>query len=227
MKRQVSLEEISDGRLYGPNDMVRADCGGCEGCSACCMGMGNSIQLDPYDVFRLMSGLGCTFEKLLGSCVELSLSDGVILPNLMMKGEKEACAFLTKEGRCSIHAFRPGVCRLFPLGRYYEDGAGPKKEFRYFLQVHECRKEKRAKVKVSRWLDTPDLKRYERYVLDWHNYVESAAEANRRERGSEDEVRERVRGRSLELLNRFYREPYRMEEDFYPQFYERLGRSHQ
>ena len=35
MKRFISMEEISDGRLYGADDMVRAGCGGCEGCSAC------------------------------------------------------------------------------------------------------------------------------------------------------------------------------------------------
>ena len=50
MKRNVSLEEISDGRLYDKNDMVRAGCGGCKGCSACCHGMGESIILDPYDL---------------------------------------------------------------------------------------------------------------------------------------------------------------------------------
>ena len=41
MEREVSLEDISDGKLYGINDMVRADSGGCEGCSACCRGMGS------------------------------------------------------------------------------------------------------------------------------------------------------------------------------------------
>ena len=221
MKRQGNLQEISDGRLYGPNDMVRADCGGCEGCSACCTGMGNSVILDPYDGFRLTSGLRRGFEKLLGFCVELNLQDGVILPNLMMKGEKEACVFLTEEGRCSVHAFRPGVCRLFPLGRYYGEDALPR-EFRYFLQIHECRKERRSKVKVSKWIDTPDQKRYDRYVLDWHNYVEKTAEAIRQERGSEEEVRKKAKDRNLYLLNRFYFKPYRTEEDFYPQFYERL-----
>ena len=43
MERAVSLEDISDGKLYGINDMVRADSGGCEGCSACCRKMGTSI----------------------------------------------------------------------------------------------------------------------------------------------------------------------------------------
>ena len=46
MKRYVSLEEISDGRLYGGNDMVKADCHGCKGCHKCCTGMGNSVILE-------------------------------------------------------------------------------------------------------------------------------------------------------------------------------------
>ena len=57
MKRQVSLEEISDGRLYGPNDLVKADCGDCRGCSDCCHGMGSSVILDPMDVYRLTGEL--------------------------------------------------------------------------------------------------------------------------------------------------------------------------
>ena len=58
MKRNVSLAEISDGRLYKANDMVKADCGGCNGCSRCCHGMGNSIILDPYDVYQMTTGMG-------------------------------------------------------------------------------------------------------------------------------------------------------------------------
>ena len=64
MKREVDLKEISDGNLYGPNDMVKADCGDCKGCSACCQGMGESIILDPYDVYRLTKGLNLSFEAL-------------------------------------------------------------------------------------------------------------------------------------------------------------------
>ena len=32
MKRNVELSEISDGRLYTANDMVKADCFDCQGC---------------------------------------------------------------------------------------------------------------------------------------------------------------------------------------------------
>ena len=47
MERNIDMKEVSDGRLYTSNDLVKADCGGCEGCSACCQGMGESIVLDP------------------------------------------------------------------------------------------------------------------------------------------------------------------------------------
>ena len=58
MRREVSLEEISDGRLYELNDMVKADCQDCAGCHDCCEGMGDSVVLDPMDVYRLSQGLG-------------------------------------------------------------------------------------------------------------------------------------------------------------------------
>lgn len=32
MKREIDMREISDGKLYGPNDLVKADCGDCHGC---------------------------------------------------------------------------------------------------------------------------------------------------------------------------------------------------
>ena len=39
MRREVTLEEISDGKLYDANDMVKADCQDCKGCCDCCKGM--------------------------------------------------------------------------------------------------------------------------------------------------------------------------------------------
>ena len=86
MRREVSLSEISDGKLYMENDMVKADCRGCAGCSDCCRGMGASIILDPCDAFRLSSGLGRPFADFLEKEVELNVVDGVILPNLKMSG---------------------------------------------------------------------------------------------------------------------------------------------
>ena len=85
MERRIDLAEISDGKLYGAEDMVKADCGDCEGCFACCQGMGDSILLDPYDICRLSEGLGKSFEELMKEAVGLKMADGLILPYLKIK----------------------------------------------------------------------------------------------------------------------------------------------
>ena len=115
MIRQIDMNEISDGRLYRADDMVKAGCGGCEGCHACCTGMGNSIVLDPYDIYSMEKGLNTGFAKLLNNKIELNAVDGIILPNMKLSGADERCGFLDSDGRCTIHGFRPGICRLFPL----------------------------------------------------------------------------------------------------------------
>lgn len=212
MRREVSIEEISDGRRYEANDLVRADCGGCEGCHACCEGMGTSVVLDPYDVFELTRGLSTTFEKLLASVVELNVQDGIILPNLKMTGGREQCGFLDQEGRCSIHSFRPGFCRLFPLGRIYEEGS-----FCYFLQIHECRKKERTKVKVRRWVGIPEFSRYEKFVLEWHDLLKELQDQVREEPGGE-----KAKAVCMKLLKIFYLFPYDCGRSFYDQFEERI-----
>ena len=67
MKRNVTLEEISDGNLYEANDMVKADCQDCAGCHDCCEGMGDSVVLDPMDVYRLCTNLGKTPQELVST----------------------------------------------------------------------------------------------------------------------------------------------------------------
>lgn len=209
MKRNISLEEISDGRLYGRNDMVKADCHGCSGCSDCCRGMGKSVILDPYDVYRLEAGLGKGLAVLMEEGkAELNVVDGCILPNLSMAGQEESCAFLDGRGRCSIHEFRPGVCRLFPLGRYYENN-----DFKYILQIHECSGRNRSKVKVSKWIDTPFQEKYHKFICRWHyllNDVEAVAG------NCENEML--AKEINMALLKIFFFMEYEQDCDFYEQF---------
>ena len=199
MLRNVDLSEISDGRLYDKNDMVKADCGGCKGCSACCRGMGTSIVLDPLDIHRLTSGIKLPFEALLATSIELNLVDGLILPNLKMTGNTDACSFLDENGRCSVHSFRPGFCRLFPLGRFYEDDS-----FQYFLQIHECPYPGKTKVKVSKWIDVADMRRYEHFISEWHYFLKTLQEYAM----EHQDQTEQLRAVSMYILQQFYLAPY-------------------
>ena len=216
MKRMVDLKQVSDGRLYSSGDMVKADCRDCEGCSACCRGMGSSILLDPMDVWRLRRDLHKDFSTLIEKEAELGMADGMILPNMKMDVRTDACLFLDGNGRCSIHDSRPGLCRLFPLGRYYEENG-----FRYFLQIYECRKKDRGKIKIKKWLGIPNLKAYEAYILSWHDFLEKCRE------GADTLDEEKRRTLALYVLRRFYELPYYAdsEENFYAEFAQRLAES--
>ncbi len=173
MLRDIDLNKISDGKLYGLNDMARTDCNGCKGCSSCCQNMGSSIILDPLDVHRLTCGLG----------------------------------------RCSIHAIRPGFCRIFPLGRFYEN-----RSFRYFLQIHECPAPGKSKVKIRKWIDTPDVRRYEQYITDWHYYLKDLQEY-----AMDFSHGDNIHKLNMYVLQQFYLRPFDESKDFYQEFYERLA----
>lgn len=204
------LLEISDGKLYGNNDMAKISCHDCAGCSSCCQDMGESIWLDPYDVYQLTKGLGKTMEELLAKEVELHVEDGLILPNLRMAGEgTPQCAFLNAEGRCRIHAFRPGYCRLFPLGRNYEED-----KLTYFVLKDACPAPNKSKVKINKWLGVPNIKAYETFLAEWHGLTKKLRALYAQQ--AEDAI---IKAINMKFLQIFYLMPY--EEEFYGEFEKR------
>lgn len=205
-----------DTKFFDLNDLVRADCHDCVGCSSCCRNMGESILLDPYDVFQLQKA-GKEMQTLLQSgAVALSVQKGMILPYLQMNEATGACCFLNSEGRCDIHDSRPGICRLFPLGRNYEDG-----KMNYFLLEHACSHDSRSKIKVSKWLGVEPARTYHRFVLDWHDF--------RREMSNilAEATQEQAKELNMHFLRTFYLSPYDTYDtavDFYSQYAARAAR---
>ncbi len=216
MRRNEPLEEISDGRRYGPDDLVRIGTGDCRGCSDCCR-MDPLIVLDPCDAVALCHAENRSFEELLEETVELRLIDGLILPVLKMKeaegGGASSCSYLEEDGRCRIHALRPGICRMYPLGRAWENG-----DFFYIYQVNECTHPGGAKIRVRKWLGIQDLPRYEAFVRDWHDLLTRTRDFL--DQAENEKFRKSV---STDLLRRFFFGGVNPDEDFYPQ-YDRISR---
>lgn len=207
------LLEISDGKLYGSNDMVKISCHDCAGCSSCCRDMGESIWLDPYDVYQLTKNLGKTMDELIAKEVELHVEDGLILPNLRMIEEQNPhCVFLNEEGRCSIHSFRPGYCRLYPLGRNYEED-----KLNYFVLKDACPAPNKSKIKINKWLGVPNLKSYEKFLVEWHAFTKMLRGLYT-EYSQEDAA---IKAVNMTYLQMFYMTPYKTE-DFYQEFEERM-----
>ena len=187
--------------------MVKIGCNDCAGCSKCCENMQGLITLDPYDIYRMCKGIkNSSFETLLEKHIEFTVDRGILIPTLAMDKNTGKCTFLNEEGRCSIHDYRSGVCRLFPMGRVYEDGS-----FYYFLQKDECDYKVKTKVKLKNWLDISDLAKYEQYISDWHYFI-----ATVREYITDEDVNQINQA----LIQMFFVKPY--TDNFYDDFYVRL-----
>lgn len=203
---------------YGSYKNVKIGCNDCKGCAACCQGMGTSIVLDPMDFYTLETSLSVLPDAIIGQYAELNIHNGLILPNLKMHTEdgREQCAFLTDEGRCSIHVHRPGLCRSFPLGRNYEDG-----QLSYFILEDACRMEgTRTKVKIADWIGAENMDAYEKFLTDWHYYLKDIRE--KITALPQTEWESGMKNASMNILHKFYLLPYDKDRDFYQQFYERF-----
>lgn len=78
----------------------------CRACSRCCWN--KTIQVNPYELARLTLALECDLQILI-NCHTVG-------GNRLMQSTDGQCVFLGEEG-CTVHAHRPLVCRLYPLGR--------------------------------------------------------------------------------------------------------------
>lgn len=197
--------------LYSSNEMARLGCNECSGCSSCCRGMGESILLDPYDIFQLQAATGQPFAQLMQDKIELHVEEGLILPSIRMQDGTDVCGFLNREGRCSIHTYRPGLCRLFPLGRNYDE-----KGLRYFLLEDACQMQNRTKIKIKKWLGIEELPKYEQFLIVWHD-LRKKVQTQIIEQKS-DNFTQKI---NVMFLDIFYQKPYDTSKDFYPQFNER------
>lgn len=197
--------------LYSSNEMARLGCNECSGCSSCCRGMGQSILLDPYDLYQLQAATGQTFAQLMQEKIELHVEDGLILPSIKMQSGLDACGFLNSENRCSIHRYRPGLCRLFPLGRNYDE-----KGLRYFLLDDACKIQNRTKIKIKKWLGIETLPKYEQFLFDWHD-LRREIQTQIMDRQS-DAYTQKI---NVKFLETYYQRPYDTGKEFFDQFEER------
>ena len=204
-----TLEGISDGRLYDIEDKVNADTCGCNGCYTCCHQVGDLVELTPFDAYEITQHLGISFDGLIGDKLALQQSQKLRLPYLKMVGETQQCSFLNTEGRCSIHGQRPNICRLFPLGRVYEND-----DFKYFLQVNTCVMPDLQPITVKEWIGIVNYNENKTFILAWYKFLKAL---NFRMKFVYDEAE--LEKMTDYVLTTFYGLEVEEGEDFYQAFF--------
>lgn len=205
-------------RVYTKKDMVRIGCQDCKGCSDCCRGMGDSIILNPYDVYRLSSYLGKKAEELLSAgLIAPHMEEGILVFSIVMD-ERDACPFLNDEGRCGVHAERPGICRLFPLGRQYSK-ENESYRVSYFVLQDACPQAK-TKEKISKWIGIFDMDAYEEYLGVFHSFQKWLG-AYTKKQMAEQKEREAL-SFLQQVITVLYLCPYDAEKNFWQQSIDRM-----
>lgn len=106
----------------------------CRQCGQCCHNRDDLI-LTAHDIFRIARHLGVTPVEIIDKYCESYIGDESRIPVVRAKPKLHdgVCPFLRK-GKCSIHAAKPVICAVFPLGRAY---TSDNEEF-YFYQKVPC-----------------------------------------------------------------------------------------
>jgi Fe-S-cluster containining protein len=105
----------ADARVLTETEPLQLSCDA-GGCASNCCKTGDPIVLNPYEISLICRESNMSYEDLL-DIVDTDRADGF---PLVMLPRDPACYFWTKNG-CSIYTARPLACRLFPIGRVYDD----------------------------------------------------------------------------------------------------------
>lgn len=153
-------------QLLSAYDYADIECNDCIGCeNSCCREISGEITLDSWDIALLKEGLGKTFDELISEGrITINEVNGAAVPIFASKPDKKECVFLKDDGRCSIHPYRAGICRMYPLARLWQGNGN----FAYYLQKGECVHRTTARTRVSDWLGYSDVSQYESAVRVYH-----------------------------------------------------------
>ena len=119
----------------------------CKACGKCCKHR-EDILLTPYDLFRIASYLGRTPQEIVERYCEVYEGGQSHFPvvRVLPVYPDNSCPFL-RNRKCSVHAQKPVVCRVYPLARITKsDGS-----LGYLYNGASCKHEPQ-RITVREWL---------------------------------------------------------------------------
>jgi Fe-S-cluster containining protein len=117
MKTASSIKVAGcDARVLHESDPMQLSCG-VNGCTSNCCTKSAPIVLNPYEISLICGETGMGYEDLL-DIVDTGRAKSF---PLVMLPRDPACSFWTGKG-CRIYRARPLACRLYPLGRVFDQG---------------------------------------------------------------------------------------------------------
>lgn len=166
--RLKHIMENYDNMRIGLDDTFRFHC---TICGKCCINR-EDILLNPYDIYRIAKALGKELHEVFFEYCETYLGETsrMVLVRLKPRGSIKRCPLLVGQ-KCSVHAAKPAVCALYPLGRGLKSGIEETgdllhREVQYIFQKPDCGDASEEHT-VRDWLKDFDFLSDEAYFKEW------------------------------------------------------------
>jgi Fe-S-cluster containining protein len=223
MPSQEYLKEIAeniDNLEIGLDDSFRFKC---YGCGKCCKNR-EDILLSPKDLFNIAVALGKTTVEIMASICDRYIGGGSRIPLVRLQpiGKNQVCPLL-KDNRCAVHALKPAVCALYPLGRFvkYKADNGSvdlsgEASVSYLLNPIECGGHRNNTVRS--WLESFGLDTNDPYYLRWTDFFMGMSNFVRELESAEHKLPQQGFAAVWSILEHLLYENYDTAQDFMPQF---------
>ncbi len=143
---------------------------GCKQCGSCCRNREEEIIITGYDIYNIAKGLGTTTAEAIMKYCTISLGPTSALPIAYLKERMDGSCSLLRKGLCTVQKDKPVVCRLYPIGRYY-DGT----EQRYFKQGAGTCTGLGQEIKLKDWLQEFNIPELDEASELWGKFVIKAS----------------------------------------------------
>jgi len=198
----------------------------CRSCGKCCKNR-EDILLSPHDLFQIAKHFGKTVQTIAEEYCHCYIGQNSRFPiiRLRPRGVNNACPFLVDK-KCQIHACKPAVCALFPLGRFLlakEPQGNEPLEYTagYILQSTECGSRKKSNT-VRQWLEKFDVPVDDPFYTEWNMFRgDTSITLRKLEETITEQLFVDLQNALIELL---YIQ-YNTAEEFLPQFSKRVARA--
>ncbi|HLC91105.1 MAG TPA: YkgJ family cysteine cluster protein [Candidatus Nanoarchaeia archaeon] len=135
----------------------------CTKCGKCCDS--TMIGLYPFDIKLICDNLHLSTEEFHQKYSLFTIDETHIVRCLLHN--RFGCKFKDKENLCTIYKFRPIRCRLFPVGRFYND-----EKIHYLLSNFPSPGfESNKKQSFAEWAEEQGVTPFNQLTEDWNTFI--------------------------------------------------------
>lgn len=193
----------------------------CTQCGKCCTNR-EDILLPPRDLYKIAKELGLEPAEVFLCYCETYIGSNSHIPIVRLKplGHVKRCPFL-KNRKCAVHNAKPGVCAMFPVGRYisvdpkdYRKNGVKNCQTQYLLQPISCG-DKSETHTIREWLGDFDIALEDQAFVRWNQIIARVGTILGK---AEKMVSKKIMCMAWDAVFKLLYLNYRTDQEFLPQF---------